>query len=328
MNGVVPSASVEPLVAIDGGTTRTRAYLAVGDVIVARASEDIGARDVARAPSAKVLLNAVGRLVHRVCDGPVPPVIAAGMITSAQGLCEVPHVPAPAGVRELGAGIRRKEVPGAGDAPVLFLPGVRSGPERLGDPHDVVQADVMRGEETLAVGLFLRGHLRGGGLVLSVGSHWKAIRVDADGRIMGSVSTLTGELIHAAKTHSVLASALPANRPEVLAPEWLGAGAAAASSAGLARAFYCVRLLEQRSPAGPDERYAFLIGGAIAADRPLLVPGGTASVVIVGAPALARAWARLLQGVAGQVTIPDEDELDRVFVVGCRAVVDAARGAG
>ena len=56
----------------------------------------------------------------------------------------------------------------------------------------------MRGEEVLSLGLAARGHLPDGGLVLSLGSHWKAIRVDASGRVLSSVSTLGGEMLFAA----------------------------------------------------------------------------------------------------------------------------------
>ena len=69
------------------------------------------------------------------------------------------------------------------DLPVVLVPGVRSGP-LTASAMPVGSTDVIRGEETAALGLHLLGWLPAGGIVLSLGSHWKAIHVDRDGRII------------------------------------------------------------------------------------------------------------------------------------------------
>jgi len=47
----------------------------------------------------------------------------------------------------------------------------------------VATADLMCGEELLCLGLLDRGRLAPGGVVLTLGSHWKLIRTDDAGRI-------------------------------------------------------------------------------------------------------------------------------------------------
>ena len=56
------------------------------------------------------------------------------------------------------------------------------------------------------------------GVVLSLASHWKAVRVDAGERVTSSVSTLSGELIHAVRSQTILASAVPARQASRVDP--------------------------------------------------------------------------------------------------------------
>ena len=88
-------------IGLDMGTTNTRAWLVVDGRIAATARASVGIRDAAVAGSAALLHSTVARLVLDL-GSEAPPgtaprcIVAAGMITSAQGLAEVPHVAAPA----------------------------------------------------------------------------------------------------------------------------------------------------------------------------------------------------------------------------------------
>lgn len=320
---------------IDGGTTRTRAWAAVRDDILATESVTIGARDAARESTSEHLAEALRQMVARVtrtcrdrgASGPAVGV-AAGMITSGQGLVEVPHVEAPAGAEELARGAVEQ---GAGDfgLPLVLVPGIRSGPPTT-DRDDVGDTDIMRGEEVLALGLVSLGLLAGGGLLLSLGSHWKALRVDGHGRVAASVSTLGGELVSASGTHTILASSLSPEWPTVLSPEWVEAGASRARRDGLPRALYCVRLLDQRAPSTPDERRSFLVGAVMAACEDVLLPGDDPAgrpVVLAGPVAVATAWAQLARERQMAPVILQDGEREAAFRAGCRAVL-AARAPG
>ena len=150
-------------------------------------------------------------------------VVAAGMITSPLGLVEVPHVRAPAGKSELAARVERHQFFDVTDLPVWLVPGVRTGNAQH-ELKDVGETDVMRGEETLCVGLLALGLLRPGAKLLNLGTHWKAILLDLKGDIASSITSMGGELLHVAQTETILAGAVPPGRPELLDGEWADAG--------------------------------------------------------------------------------------------------------
>jgi len=317
---------------LDGGTTRTRAWVAMGERVVASAEVPIGARDSARERGSAHLAEAVRRLVAdvraqcRARGHPAPLLgVAAGMITSGQGLVEVPHVEAPAGAVDLARGAVCHALAEAGSLPIVFVPGVRTGPPRSAR-EAVGEADVMRGEEALALGLARTGRLAGGGVLLTLGSHWKAIRVDGEGRIEGSVSTLSGELIHAVSAHTILAGSLPRDWPAALPPDWVASGLREGRRDGLPRALYEVRLLDQCVPSAPDERLAFLVGATMAASEDTLLPPATSGpVVLAGVPALVAAWEPVIRARGREPIALGGEETSAAFRAGCRAVLAAGR---
>jgi 2-dehydro-3-deoxygalactonokinase len=315
---------------IDGGTTRTRAWVAVGERVLASAEVAAGARDGAREGGPNALADAVRRLVLEVesrCRADARPVlaVAAGMITSPQGLVEVPHVETPADARDLARAAPCRVLPEISPLRIVLVPGVRTGGSGPATRETIAGSDVMRGEETLALGLVRRGHLAGGGVLLSLGSHWKAVHVDAEARIVRSVSTLSGELIESVRLHTILASSLPAEWPAVLPADWLAAGIADGRRHGLPRACYEVRLLDQRVASVPAERLAFLVGATVAASDDALFPGSAGApprVALAGPPALTHAWEAVVRGRGVPPVVLDDDERGAAFRAGCRAVLE------
>jgi 2-dehydro-3-deoxygalactonokinase len=323
----------ECVLCIDGGTTRTRAWAVVADRVVASAQVAAGARDGAREGGPGGLADAVRRLVLgvesdcRKAGAPLPTLaVAAGMITSPQGLLDVPHVDAPADARDLATAAPCRVLPEVGELRIVFVPGVRTGGSRAATRATIAGCDVMRGEETLALGLVRRGFLAAGGVLISLGSHWKAVHVDAAGRVADSVSVLSGELIEAVRRHTILASSLPSEWPPSLASDWLAAGIEEGRAHGLPRACYEVRLLDQRVPSGPAHRLAFLVGAVVAASEDTLLPaaaGAPPHVVLAGPPALATAWQAVVRDRGGTARVLDDEGTGAAFRAGCRAVLEA-----
>jgi 2-dehydro-3-deoxygalactonokinase len=182
----------------------------------------------------------------------------------------------------------------------------------------------MRGEETLCLGLNALGLLDARSTLLNLGSHWKGIKLDQDARIAASLTSMTGELIHTAQTQTILASSVPNERPTTIDQAWLEAGMREQRRSGLARALFCVRLLEQGSDGAPEQRLSFLIGAFLASDLDAMIAGGWLSpeskVVIAGGGVIAEAWRNALAESSIQAGRLNDSEVERALLRGCRSV--------
>ncbi len=314
---------------VDLGTTNTRVWLAQGESVLAKAQAQIGVRDTARDGSNQRLRETLRSLIDDVIsdgqhESEISPrcVIAAGMITSSLGLAEVPHVQAPAGLRELAASTRRFDFPDITPLPFLLVPGVRTG----SPPDDPARTDIMRGEETLCLGLMDLGLVKPESVVINLGSHWKTIRIDEQGRVAGSVTSLAGEMIHSAQTNTILASSLPSSRPQALDREWVQAGMREQRQSGLGRALFCVRLLDLDGHSIPEQRMAFLIGAFIASDMDALLKRGAIAakspVALIGATALAEAWRTALAEVGVPSKVASEEQIETALLTGLRRIIE------
>lgn len=95
--------------------------------------------------------------------------------------------------------------------------------------------------------------------------------------------------------------------------------------AGLARALFCVRLLEQKGNCTPEERLSYLVGAYAAADFDGLRKRGVLSpaqnVLITGGGALAQFWERILTQAAIPSRIVTAEESERAMLTGLRAIL-------
>jgi 2-dehydro-3-deoxygalactonokinase len=332
MNYGVKNRDVTCAVHVDMGTTNTRVWLVRDSLVVARARASVGVRDTARDGSTERIRTALRDLIAEVRakgrqSSPecVPScVIASGMITSPLGLSEVPHVAAPAGISDIAAGAECQMFADVTDLPVLLIPGVRTEGMRE-NSREVGTFDVMRGEETLCLGLSKLGLMKNESILLTLGSHWKAIRTDDSGRVASSVTTLSGELIHAAQTQTILASAVPQGaQTKPFDPQWVEAGVSEQHQSGLARALFCVRLLQQKDESTPDERFAYLVGAVIAADFSALQSSGLLSpaiqVTLAGGAAVAEGWRHILTTSGIPSRTLTEPEIENAFLTGQSSV--------
>ena len=171
------------LIAVDWGTSRFRAYLLGGDKMLAQVATDDGVAGLEAADFAAVLARHCG--VWRTA-APRIPVLMAGMIGSRNGWREVPYVTTPCNAASIAAGIATI-AEGVRIVPGVIQRGVNGA------------VDVMRGEETLALGAGV-----GDGVVCMPGTHakWVAMR---DGAIQGFATFVTGELYGLVRSHAFVA---------------------------------------------------------------------------------------------------------------------------
>jgi 2-dehydro-3-deoxygalactonokinase len=318
-------------IALDGGTTNTRARLLRAGRVVAVARRAVGVRDAALSGGPSPLAGAVRGCLREVADAAggaaILTIAASGMLTAEVGLCPVPHVVAPTGLGELAAGVVVRRLPEAWDRPIAFVPGVRTPPGP--DPEGWAEGDVMRGEECATLGAWEALGRPGAGAFVWPGSHTKLVEVDAAGRIVRSFTTLGGELTAAVARHTLIAASLPERWPTEPDAEALEFGARVARAHGLGRAAFAVRLAGLAGTLDPDRRAAFWIGAATAddvihlANHPILAQG---LPVWVGGEAPRRGlYARWLADLhPGPIVAMTEDLADAASALGAIAACQRA----
>ncbi|QCP51054.1 2-dehydro-3-deoxygalactonokinase [Trinickia violacea] len=243
------------LIALDWGTTSLRAYLfdANGDVI-AHCASTAGIMNLPRSVSAggfdAAFEDACGVWLDRA---PRVPVIAAGMVGSAQGWAEAPYVDAPADADALAAGIVR--VGTDRGIALHIVPGVIQRGEL---------PNVMRGEETQIVGALADNAALGNGsasaLIGLPGTHakWAVVR---DGRIERFYTFMTGEVFAALRDHTILGRTMAEPQTPSTAAFLRGVAVAKRTDhAGLLATIFSTRTLGLTAELSAEEQSDYLSG--------------------------------------------------------------------
>lgn len=193
--------------------------------------------------------------------------VAYGMITSALGLLEIPHVPAPAGAAQLRAAMQEKTFEDIAPFPIAFIPGVRNfaGPVDL---TNFSEMDMMRGEETEAIGLHRLLAPKGAAMFVLPGTHNKFVSMDAQGRILGCMTSISGELLDAMTHHTILSDAVGGSfvGAQDCDAEYVKAGARECAVSGLGRAAFAGRILSTLGGQEKTKIQSYLLGASLALD--------------------------------------------------------------
>lgn len=291
-NGLPTAAPV--LIALDWGTSSLRGFLMDGSAhILAERSSAHGIQNLPQPGAAGFEAALTGLCGDWLDAHPTLPVVAGGMVGSAQGWVEAPYVATPADATIL-ADKSARVVTTAGHR-IVIAPGV------LHDPAGGIP-DVMRGEEIQIAGALAEDAGWGRNACIAMpGTHSKWVRI-ADGRIIGFSTYMTGELFAVLKTHSLLGRLMPAGvdaKPED-EEEAFAIGIRAAQSAGpgdLPHQLFATRTLglTKRLPAEALAHYlsGLLIGHELRSGLALLaeMPAGT-PLLLIGDPGLCRRYTR------------------------------------
>ena len=283
------------LLALDWGTSSLRAFLMHdGQVTETRHS----AHGIQHLPLPgvpgyeKAFAEIAGDWVKK---WPHLPIVACGMVGSAQGWKEAPYVRCPADIRTLAG--QSIAVPSGLGPDILIAPGV------LFDEPDELP-DVMRGEEIQIAGALLLNPQWGvRSCMLLPGTHSKWAQIE-NGRIVRYATYLTGELFAVLSKHSILGRLMPAESEGMkdtdAAAFELGLTTARNSGPGdFTHQIFGTRTLGLTGrvpPAGlADYLSGLLIGHELVSG--LAGAGDLAAVplVMIGAPALCERYARSLQ---------------------------------
>jgi 2-dehydro-3-deoxygalactonokinase len=298
-------AMPRPLIALDWGTTRARAFLIGEDGrVIERRSADRGIQTVPAGGFPAAFAEIAGSLRRA---RPEAAVLLAGMVGSRNGWVEAPYVACPANPDAIAAAGLSVTLDDGTRATIL--PGLSC---------DDGGFDVMRGEETLIVGLGLTD-----GIACLPGTHSKWAEVKG-GRIVRFASFMTGEIYGLLREQSILAR-LAAEPVGDDAAEGARRGLAAAGRpAGLLNAAFHARseVLAGRMSGGAVGPYlsTLLVAQEIAGARALF--GDLDNLQLVADGALAQSYGRALAaaGLDHGLTTPEQ-----AFVAGATRLAAGLR---
>lgn len=214
---------------------------------------------------------------------PALPVIACGMVGSAQGWQEAAYLDVPVALDRIGTLLTVVERPGA--TPVHIVPGLI---QRHGLPN------VMRGEETQVFGVLRDARaVPDAGLLIGLpGTHSKWVGA-RNGQVTHFDTFMTGEVYAALRGHTILGRTMSdAAAPDMAAFErGLKVAGAPEGRAGVLSTIFSTRALGLTGELAPasqaDYLSGLLIGHEIAALAALLRAQGQAPrIVLCGEPAL------------------------------------------
>jgi 2-dehydro-3-deoxygalactonokinase len=280
------------LIALDWGTSSLRAYRLDG------AGRTLDARHlpwgIMRLPqplqdgAATPALSGFELAFEQACGDwlraePALPVIACGMVGSAQGWQEAAYLDVPVALDRIGTLLTVVERPGA--TPVHIVPGLI---QRHGLPN------VMRGEETQVFGVLRDARaVPDAGLLIGLpGTHSKWVGA-RNGQVTHFDTFMTGEVYAALRGHTILGRTMSdAAAPDMAAFErGLKVAGAPEGRAGVLSTIFSTRALGLTGELAPasqaDYLSGLLIGHEIAALAALLRAQGQAPrIVLCGEPAL------------------------------------------
>ncbi|MBQ2735726.1 MAG: 2-dehydro-3-deoxygalactonokinase [Clostridia bacterium] len=297
-------------ITVDGGTTNTRVSLVCNGQIVSVKKLRIGAGDRDVSALKKAICQAISELLEAngFLEKDIVRILASGMITSEYGLCPLPHITAPAGIRELHDSMYETVMLEISPIPIVFIRGVKI------ESTDFECADMMRGEETELMGV-LEDHGVKTAYVLP-GSHSKIIQVDENGKIVDFCILMTGEMIAALSAHTILRDAgqlIGSNVDET----YLLQGFEYCQNHGINQALFKVRVLKNLFDADQNQVYSFFMGVVLCSEIREIMKSNVERVVISGQPQLASAMYMILKKYCTkEIVIKDQKAVEQSTAIG------------
>lgn len=275
-------------ITIDGGTTSTRVNLLKNKEILDTVKLDIGARIAIgnRETYTKAIKGAIDEIMLRNNTDNIERILASGMITCEFGLCNLPHIKAPAGINELHNSIYETTISEISDIPFVFIRGVKF------DSEDFASFDMMRGEETELMGIINEEY--GECVYVLPGSHSKIIKTDKQGKIVSFSTMLTGEMIVALSQGTILKDAVDLNVAK-LQKGYLLKGYEYAKSAGINKALFKVRILKNQFNCSKEDIYSFFMGIVLCDEISSILKEEVATVVLGGKEQIKKAMVLILK---------------------------------
>ena len=264
------------LIALDWGTSSLRGFLLGADGVVC--AQNAAPHGIMNLPEGGFAAAFAGVAGAWLAATPGLPVLASGMIGSAQGWQTAPYCHGPTGLGELAAGLIT--VPTGAGVDLHIVPGIAMQAPR---------PEVMRGEETQIFGaLSLHPDLRAGAQLVMPGTHCKWVTV-RDGGVAGFQTFMTGEVFAALQGHTILgrpardAGVPPAADGSAFAR---GVAVARAGGDGVAPLLFSARTLVLMGQIPAANSLDYLSGLLIGDELRCALRGHAGGLALIGEPAL------------------------------------------
>ena len=298
-------------VSVDGGTTNTRVALVKDGKILNSKKIPIGSKACidGTAPLKAAIKASLCQILseEKISESEITAIIASGMITCEYGLCELPHIQAPAGLCELHRGMKKLSIDEISSVPFYFIPGVKL----IG--KDFYDSDIIRGEETEIMGLLKNDP---DCVYVLPGSHNKLIEIDKELRICRFETLLTGEMIAALAQNTILKASVDLGVSEYDC-EYLIKGYETAVACGVNTALFKTRILGNLFGGSKEQTYGYFLGVVLANEVESLKKSNKSTIVIGGKSVLKNALAHILRQVTSLDVVCDTDaEVDESVALG------------
>ncbi|WP_147613356.1 2-dehydro-3-deoxygalactonokinase [Treponema pectinovorum] len=251
----------------DSGTTNTRMYVFndKGELVF-KSEKTVGSKDAALSGDRDLLPRELHHLLENCCVESkidwkdVGEIWMSGMITSPNGIVEVPHITVPVDLHKLAQNVFVLYEKKFFKKEIHFIPGIKSLPAECKiTAENVDKINNMRGEETEICGIMSSFSASKGNFIFVLpGSHTQVAAVK-NGSIVNIVSTITGELFKALKSQTILASSLEGEY-EKIDTEMVRLGYRNLQNYGFNRAIYIARSLLLFTDSTAEQRHSYLEG--------------------------------------------------------------------
>ncbi|WP_145542299.1 2-dehydro-3-deoxygalactonokinase [Yersinia alsatica] len=321
---------------IDCGSTNTRLYLVENEKVKDKLEIAIGVNSTVSNGNNNILKQSLTQAIESLLDQnklslrDVDFAIASGMITSNLGLLEVPHLIAPVNINDFAqhtcqvAGYNVLPI----DLPIIFIPGVKND---IGAAtwDNIRKIDLMRGEETQAIGVISSMPLASPATIVELGSTTKLIHINKDGAIAGSITSLSGQVYAAVKKETFINSSMTdsdSNIKNFYCADILKHAYECVSRAGLLRSLLFTRFIQFSLSTTAAER-KFYCECTIAADDMKLFDEAeeqgfslNGDIIFVGNSERCKIYQEMLKETKGiknnMVSITDPEEIAMLGIKG------------
>ena len=281
-------------IATDMGTSNTRLWLCEEDNVIRYAKASFGA-GITKSKGKAFLFAEIKKLIEALLkdasipSGDVECIMVSGMAGSELGLIEVPRITLPIDTYTLAHHLQTHIIPEISPIPFIFIPGIKKC-------KDENIQDVIRGEETEAMGMIHALSLAEDCVLVLPGTHNKVISLSKDGTITDFYTTMSGELLHTVIEHSILAGTV--SHEFTPNDSYVLRGAAYTKENGINAALFQIRIMWINGLSS-DELSSFLYGCVLGQDiEKILLTAKGKRIFVGGNKALKQIYTILLSSNA------------------------------